>query len=531
MAGIALFAWLGRLDLLDPDEGRHAEIAREMLAAGRWLTPVLHGEPYYEKPAAFYWLLMASMRLFGLDAGPARLPSALAAFWTVFASAAFARRAYSANAGLHVVAGLSTTIGFVVLGRIVLVDMPFAAAMTSAFVWLGLWYLDPSDARRRIWPFYVALGIAVLLKGPAALAIASLAVAALALVERNPGLVLALRPLRGALLVGAIVVPWYVAAWRADPSYIVTFLLRNNLERYLRPIGAGHVEPWYYYLVALPVALLPWTPAVALAARARLRASVRTRADTFCAVWAGAVLVFFAPAGTKLVTYLLPAFPALACLAAAWSADHAATARFRRLLAPWTAAWASFVAVAVCAATLYAAVGPVRLSPTRLALAVVAIAVLAPAFRARRAAADTPLFAATAAAALALVVFAYGAAADAVNALRDVRTAAAIVRVRTQPGGAFVAYRCVPNAVAFYARVPALRTRDANVAVGALEDAPTGVVLTKWKRLGELGVAPASPTIRAVWRNVSGAVLLAPAQTAAGTRLAEKGGSRTLRRP
>ncbi len=137
LALLVLGAWLGRLDLLDPDEGRHAEIAREMIASGSFLTPRLQGEPYHHKPVAFHWTVAASLAAFGHGAAAARLPSVLAALVVLAATGLWARRAYSARVALLAVTGLSTTPFFVAIGRLTTLDMLFCATLVAALAWLG----------------------------------------------------------------------------------------------------------------------------------------------------------------------------------------------------------------------------------------------------------------------------------------------------------------------------------------------------------------------------------------------------------
>ena len=503
---IALTAWLGRLDLLDPDEGRHAEIAREMIAAGRWLTPVLHGQPYYDKPAAFYWLIGTSITAFGESAWAARLPSVVAALWTILVTARFSHRVYGAKTGALAALGLATTVAFVAIGRTVLVDMCFTAALTTALSALGLWYIEREHRRRSILPFYLSIGLACLLKGPAAAAIGALAAVGTVIASRDVRLLRELQPLKGALVILAVALPWYVAAWHADPRYISEFVLHHNVQRYLRPISTGHDEPWYYYLIALPAGLLPWTPLLGVAASARLRPGRRTTADLFSALWAGSVLALFLPAGTKLLTYLLPSFPPLVMLGAAWVSDEETGTD--GWLAPYVIAWTTLITVAALAAGAFAALHGER-SVLRLLLSCLPIGAFVLAILNRRARNPLPLCAAAAAGSLALTVVAFGLVSGTVNELKGTRAAAALVRAATGTElGEFVAYRCTPNAVAFYAQRPALRTGDARVAREHFFGERGAALLMERTRLAELGLDPPPSGVRIVWRNVSGLVLL-----------------------
>jgi 4-amino-4-deoxy-L-arabinose transferase-like glycosyltransferase len=176
---------LGGPALWDPDEGRHAEIAREALVTRNWLTPTLDFEPYHQKPMPFYWLVTESFALLGQNETAARLPSALAAAWTVLATALWARRYAGALEGLLAGCILATAGGFVATGRFVVLDMSFTCWVSSAALYGGAWLLEGMMARWLVWPLWAALGLAVLLKGAAALVLAGVPIVAFALLERR----------------------------------------------------------------------------------------------------------------------------------------------------------------------------------------------------------------------------------------------------------------------------------------------------------------------------------------------------------
>ncbi len=290
-----LTAWAGRLDLMEPDEGRHAEIAREMVATGHLLTPRLHGKPYHHKPPAFHWLVAASLATFGPSAMAARLPSLLAALWTVLITAWWASRAWGPATGRLAALLLSSMVLFMAVARWTVVDMLFTAVLTTAFAFLGSWLLDPGSRIRTPWPFYFTVGVATLVKGPAAILLSGgLALACVALLGGTTTL-RRLRPVRGGLLVLAVATPWYLAAWLAEPEYIETFLFTHNLGRYAVAGAVGHQQPSPYYLLALPLALLPWILYLPDALAGQVLARGRKKAAVFASLWAAVVVGFFSP--------------------------------------------------------------------------------------------------------------------------------------------------------------------------------------------------------------------------------------------
>ncbi len=536
MAVFAFTAWLGHLDLNDPDEARHAEIAREMLASGQWLTPRVEGLPYHDKPPLVHWLVAASMAAFGEQAGAARLPSAAAALWTLVMTAWWVARAYSPAVARLAVLGLSTTFVFVAVGRTVVVDMPFAAALTTGFAWLGVAWTCPDP--RNLTPFYVAIGIATLIKGPAAIALACLLVTALAIIDRAQLRRIGLRPVRGLLIVAAVAAPWYLAAWMSEPGYVETFLWKHNVLRYLSQLRTHPAEPWFYYLVALPAALLPWTPLVAAAACAFLRSSERRRADAYAMVWAGTVIGFFLPAGTRLITYLLPAFPALAALAATYVhkrmlADPAA--RCPGWLGAYAAASLTILAAAALGVLGLALVAG-RAGAADVA-ATVAVACLPPlAIAAARRRESARILVALAGCSLAVVAVTYTTVAKLLNAGHSLRPTAEIVRRDLPASALLVTYGVPAHALSFYSGRMARRTKDPAEAATALAGSAPAALLTRERYLAELAAAVQTHAHAPAWWPArshpagDGRVLVLN-DAAARTQVAEKGGSRTLRRP
>ena len=564
----ALFlAGLGYGELFNPDESRQAEIAREMTVSGNYLLPKLHGEPYYDKPVFHQWLVAGSLKLFGESEAAARLPSAVAALWTLAALWWWTKRAYSPAVARIATVGLATSPLFLGLGRFAILDLTFVAALTTAFVWLGDWLTDAnSERRRRPWslaPFYAATGVGVLIKGPAACILAALVATAGIASVRSWREIGSLRPIRGTLIIGALCLPWFVTAWAADPDYVETFLWTHNVSRFLGTEEIGHQHSILYYVAALPLALLPWTPIVVMAVYDRARGSGRSAADSYHLVWAAAVAVFFLPAQTKSVTYLLPAWPALAALTAnfliAGNPDTRPRARWERALETFWVLLPAF-AGAIVVAWLVVRYGSWPNLFALLPAAVVVVHSRRTASAVRRLDACRLLAAAT----VACAVVAYGPVADLLFEWKGVRSAAATIEQRFPDDTTVVGYRYPPHALAFYLGKTVLRTKDVELVSRALSGEDAAVVVAHRKNLERLGFEPLPPGVKIVWENESGRILLSSAKPSGGgepragerrdhpelraseerdhppqipkwstveQEMAEKGGSRTLRRP
>lgn len=336
LGALLLLLGLGAYPLWDPGEGRSALVAREMADAGRWLVPLLYGNPYYHKPAPFFALLRAFQAVLGESELALRLPSALATLATAVLLRRFARA--RAGRGTALAAGVIylTSPEVVALGRFCNFDATLSLCVTWATTaWLS--WLD--DRRATPWNAWAAMGCGVLVKGPVAIVLPVL-VATLSAWRRGVVLeaVRAARPLRGTLLVTLLVLPWLGPALIADPEYVRTFLVRHNLERYASSDFA-HVRGPLYFVPAVFAGFFPWSLLLPAAARA-----VRWRGPAAdAAIWAGSVIGFFTLGQAKLATYVLPAFPALSlwlaiALAEARRAPEPRIARLvRRAVLPWTA--------------------------------------------------------------------------------------------------------------------------------------------------------------------------------------------------
>jgi 4-amino-4-deoxy-L-arabinose transferase-like glycosyltransferase len=309
LAGLGLFfPGLGVPGLMDPDEGRYAEIAREMLLLKDWLIPHLNLVPYLEKPPLVYWLTSLSFAAFGLTEWAARLASALAALAGLYLAYGLGRALWGEREGFWGAMVLATCGGYMVLARLLTLDMVF-----SFFLNLGiaLGYLALSRERPRLWPLaYLALALAVLVKGPVALVLAGLVWGPVALLKGRQAIRALVRPQSWALL-AVLVLPWFLlVAWRF-PEFPRFFLWEHHVARYVSGVDF-HAEPWWYFGPVLLGLLLPWTGLVPWALSRRAAADPGDR--FFLMIWAGVVLAFFSLSRGKLATYILPALLPLALL-------------------------------------------------------------------------------------------------------------------------------------------------------------------------------------------------------------------------
>lgn len=316
LCSFLFFFRLGVPGLMDPDEGRYAEIAREMLVTGDFVTPHLNFLPYLEKPPLVYWLTALSLTLGGLNEWAARFIPALSALGGVLAVYWFAATLWGVGTGILAGLIIATSSGYFILGRLLTLDMALAGFMTWG---LALSYLALRNQKRHYLPWaYLALGLAVLTKGPVAVVLPGLIFLAWFLALKQWRSLLQLWHPGGALILAAVVLPWYIlVAWR-NPNFLDFFFLQEHLQRFLTPrIHAG--QPVYYYFGVLISGFLPWVfflPWAWLASVPEPPSPAASRDRLFLLLWFGVIFIFFSLSRAKLFPYLLPGLPPLALLIA-----------------------------------------------------------------------------------------------------------------------------------------------------------------------------------------------------------------------
>jgi 4-amino-4-deoxy-L-arabinose transferase-like glycosyltransferase len=363
VAGVLFFARLGDLPLIDPDEGRNAEVAREMAESGAWVVPTYNGIPYLDKPAFYFRAVALSFNAFGRTETTARLPSALSAAALAGMMFLFCRRAYGERAAALAVIVLATTPLVIGFARLVIFDMPLTLFVCGAILAGYLAEDGPLPARRR-WLLLGAASsaIATLIKGPVGFLVPGAVLAVLHLVERRPRAIGRMLGLPNLLLFLALVLPWFAALVYQHPEFVHYGLVEETLRRYLST-SFRRTEPVYYYGPVLLLVFYPWSVLLPEAVVAAWRNRARwTRSDRFLVVWAVVVIVFFSSSQSKRPGYILPGIVALAVLVGRLF-DHALSgseSRAVRLILRGTLGVALLSTVAAAALSLNLA-GPDRL--------------------------------------------------------------------------------------------------------------------------------------------------------------------------
>jgi 4-amino-4-deoxy-L-arabinose transferase-like glycosyltransferase len=322
---ILFFLKLGSYPLFDLDEPRYAETAREMLERGNWITPYFNYEVRFEKPVFFYWLIALAYQWFGLSEFSARFFSAVSASAIVGMVYAFGRHFISRQYGLYAALIVSTSILMIGIARMSITDMTLACFMTGTTLCLFLaahqnlkWWLAAG----------IVAGLGILTKGPVALILpgAIFTLYTLIIGQFRRCLLNCWLPL--ALLIALLIAgPWYIAIYQENGPVFLESQLLNNFTRY-SDVVSGHHQPPYFYTLVLIVGFLPWTLYLPAALR-QLWKDFRSNhrqwtaqlnfhylISVYSAVWVLFIFIFFSLGSTKLLTYILPLFPALALLTA-----------------------------------------------------------------------------------------------------------------------------------------------------------------------------------------------------------------------
>jgi 4-amino-4-deoxy-L-arabinose transferase-like glycosyltransferase len=324
---------LGSYPLANPDEGRNAEIPREMVASGNWVTPRLNGVNYFEKPPLMYWTVAAGMEVFGANEWVVRAAPVIFALAGILFTYAAARRIYGHAAGLAAATVLGTSLLYFALARFLILDMAVSVLMSATLFCFILGIREPPPAsgagiwtaHRRCWFYglYASAALATLAKGLMGFLVTGAVMFLWLLIFKQWK---RLRPFylpTGALLFLAIAAPWHLLVAAHNPTWFHRYVVFEHVERFLTP-AASRAGPWWYFIPIVLLGLFPWSGFLWAGMRSAVRGGWSERnknADTwFFVIWAGFIFLFFSASHSKLPPYILPVFPALAVVIGRWLA-------------------------------------------------------------------------------------------------------------------------------------------------------------------------------------------------------------------
>jgi 4-amino-4-deoxy-L-arabinose transferase-like glycosyltransferase len=315
-----LLAWGVGLQrsLGEPDEGRYAEIAREMLVSHDWVTPRLDGFLFFDKPPLHYWASATAYLAFGLHPWSARLWCALTGLLAMLAVGWAGRRLFGREVGGYAMAILGSSLVFAMAAHIDTLDVSVTAFLAMGMAFFLVAQFDPSAAPRRTWLnvlMWASLALAILSKGLIGVVLPGMALVVFVLWQRDIRMLWRTSPWIGLLVIAAIAAPWFVMICRVHPAFFDYFFIREHFTRFLTS-DDGRSKPMGFFIPVVVLGLFPWTLLLPWR-RADWRVlDLRDPARRFLLVWVGVTFVFFSVSHSKLTFYVLPLFPAAALLLA-----------------------------------------------------------------------------------------------------------------------------------------------------------------------------------------------------------------------
>jgi 4-amino-4-deoxy-L-arabinose transferase-like glycosyltransferase len=324
LMGILFFYKLGSYPLFDLDEPRYAEAAREMIERGNWITPYFNYELRFDKPVFFYWLIALSYKTFGLSEFAARFPSAVMASLTTLMTYLFGRYWINRRYGFYAALILASSVMFIGIARMSITDMTLSTFMTATILCLFM----ASHKNLRWWlaaGFFS--GLAVLTKGPVGIVVpgAIFTIYTILIGDWKRCLLNRWLPLAILICLG-MALPWYILAYQQNGQIFLDALFLHNVTRF-SDVVSGHKQPIYFYALVLLGGFMPWTVYLPAAIRQLWQqkaehqqhgqnSNYRYLIPLYTGVWIAFIFIFFTLGHTKLLTYILPLFPALALFVA-----------------------------------------------------------------------------------------------------------------------------------------------------------------------------------------------------------------------
>lgn len=328
------FYLLGVRTLVPSDEGRYAEMAREMVATHDWITTRLNGIKYFEKPPLQTWMNAITFELFGLGEWQARLWTGMCGFFGVLLTGYTGRRLFGARAGFYAALVLGSSLLWSGLGHVNTLDMGLAGMMTLALCGLMVAQRNESTAaEQRNWMLvcWAGMALAVLSKGLIGIVLPGAVLVLYTLAARDWAIWKRLHLVKGLLLFFVITVPWFTVVSMRNPEFAHFFFIHEHFQRFTSKIH-HRTGAWYYFVPILVAGIVPWIGVLlqsladslrehrGLALGARLTDSTGRgfQPHRMLLIWSVFIFFFFSISNSKLPSYILPIFPALALLIGAY---------------------------------------------------------------------------------------------------------------------------------------------------------------------------------------------------------------------
>lgn len=319
---LLLGTFLGDRPLANPDEGRYLEIPREMFLSGDFITPRLNGIKYFEKPPFFYWMEIISFSLFGVNVWAGRLVSAFLSFLLIFGVYGCSRHLFGRETGILGALSLLTCCMYFTFSHMVILDMALTAwtGLGLLFFISGM-YTPPSLKRRLL--FYgnsLFLSFAILTKGFVALVVPGGIIFLWLLLYKKWKDLFPLYLPSCLFIFLAVTAPWHILVSIKNPEFAWFYFVHEHFLRFTTKTH-GRYQPFWFFIPVLVIGTFPWITYAFSLILASLKKRLFPEKEGFFFLWITVFFIFFSLSHSKLITYILPLFPALAIILGNYFAD------------------------------------------------------------------------------------------------------------------------------------------------------------------------------------------------------------------
>lgn len=310
---------LGVFPLHTPDAARYAEIPREMLATGDYITPHLNGLEYFEKPPLFYWMQAINIKFFGVNVFAANLANAVMALLTCLVVYLAANKLYGARNGFIAAIVLGTSILFFAMDHVTTIDMTLTFFLTSALLCFIMGANAPPGKTKKSYTLatFVAIALAIMTKGLVGIVLPGAIVFLWLLICNKWQNIKTWSIAGGVLLLLLIAGPWHILVQLRHPEFFHFYFIEQHFLRYLTDY-AGRMQSWWFFPVVLIAGFYPWITFLLQAVKFHLPHNRQEwqqhKTSIFFVIWAVFIFIFYSFSSSRLIPYLLPIFPALAIM-------------------------------------------------------------------------------------------------------------------------------------------------------------------------------------------------------------------------
>lgn len=324
---VLYFLWLGSYPVFTPDEGRYTEVAREMLASHDFITPRVNGVPFLDKPALYYWLQALSLHWFGMKEWAIRFFPACFGVAGCLMVYGFGRYFFNRLTGLLAAVILATSPLYFAGAHYANLDLEVSVLIAASLFCLLAGMKENEAKPRFLYAAYVFAGLAFLTKGLIGVVFPVMIGSVWLMLNKRWSGFLKLHLLRGLAIMLAIILPWYTLVQLHNPNFLHYFFVEQQFTRFLSADVFNNNLPFWFYLPIVLIGALPWSGFFIQAFAQGVKQFKEDNTVLYLLLWVTLIFVFFSLPHAKIISYILPIFPAVALLTGKLMADRFDTAR------------------------------------------------------------------------------------------------------------------------------------------------------------------------------------------------------------